>query len=302
MKLSRKFLWIIIVTIILFFVMPSYSMGNDTTEVGFTPVIINHLNITNEIFNLSRTLSEQTANGLQLIHYNDTISYEDELNLLIEKILKNEEFIEIYVFEISEVFYQNEDNPLINQVILDLLPKLNQEIYSRYRTNIPTYLEGYGYTDPDYFYRYGRELGIETVQEFWKTQSRFIETINTYEFYIRSELITTIQQNSGLSGNIEEFKVTGEAKYEINGKLESFSKVEMKVTERIETRTLRLYETRRVEVELLRAPKGYFSWLFNGMKFKFEVIGSVYTYQERFANTEIILEPEILFNIRDRVY
>lgn len=288
MTFKQKFLLTCIFVVLFLFCCASKTEG-----LPMENNIHYYINVEIELYKLTEYHLDQDLSLLKMKNYD----YEEAKDKFISYIIENDEYIDVFLFDIAEVYYTTDNIILKNIIISDIMPTLNDYMMYEYRRKPSQYLEGYGYTDPNFIYKYGKELGVEPVSRFWKVEKRVIENEKTHEFYIKSELVSSVSQSSGLSGNIESFNVTGEAKYMINGKLENFSRCEIKFKERIETRNMLLYEKRRVEVELLRAPRGFFTWFMNGMNFNFEVVGSCYKYIEVFAETELIIEPEIIINL-----
>lgn len=225
-----------------------------------------------------------------------------------EKIAENESYMSIYVELNKEVsnyidnmiqLYRDKDYDKIKEFAnefkkLDVDSKnfVYSEILSILKEyeNIrgEQYLPGYGYTDSDYMYKLGKETDSKVTQTYWKKEKKRIESGKKYRFYVKMEVSGEIGASIGGSSNMAAFKITGEAHFKVNGKLEKFSEVEMTTNTTVETETLLMYQKKQVWFEVLRAKKG-------NNNPTWEMDGTCYLYKEFPADTEIILEPGQIF-------
>ncbi|MGM0607326.1 MAG: hypothetical protein ACQESP_02780 [Candidatus Muiribacteriota bacterium] len=160
------------------------------------------------------------------------------------------------------------------------------------------YLPGYGYTDPlNYLYKLGREVGSEHLQNFWKEEHREFEENRKYRYYVEMNAASEMEAGAGGNSSIEGFQIKGNAMVEINGEMKEYAEVEFEVKQKVTTTALVMYEKREVEFEVLRADKGFFKWLGNGMSFKWEVDGTCYLVKEFPAQTDEIIPPEQIMNL-----
>jgi len=151
------------------------------------------------------------------------------------------------------------------------------------------YLPGYGYTDSAYVYKLGKELESNFIQAYWKKEKRTIEEGKTYRFYVKMELATEVGAELGGDAGAGMFKITGEAHFTVNGKLEKYAEVNMTTNETVQTETMLKYEKRQVFFEIWKAPKSSpESWILDG---------SCYLYKEFPSETEIVLEPGQVFGL-----
>ncbi|MCK9224868.1 MAG: hypothetical protein M0R46_09300 [Candidatus Muirbacterium halophilum] len=215
----------------------------------------------------------------------------------IEKYMLLSKEVEKFLDEMIE-FYRNNDIDSI-KILVKEFEKLDVDsknfVYSQIISVLKEYeairggeqyLPGYGYTDSDYSYKLGKEVKSEFSQSYWKKEKRRIENGKTYKFYVKMEISGEIGANIGASANVAAFKITGEAHFKVNGKLEKFSEVEMITKETVETETLLLYEKRQVWFEVYKTKKDTSNWVKDG---------TCYLYKEFPSNTEIILEPGQVF-------
>ncbi|MCK9224867.1 MAG: hypothetical protein M0R46_09295 [Candidatus Muirbacterium halophilum] len=159
------------------------------------------------------------------------------------------------------------------------------------------YIPGYGYTDPNYLYRLGRELKSVHVQNFWKEEKRTLEENKKYKYYVEMSMATQISQEGGAGGNLQGFKITGKAMFNVNGQLKEFAQVEFEVKTKVETKAMLMYEKKKVTFELFKAKDSFWTWLGNAMEFKWEYAGTCFLYKEFPAVTDAIYAPELLMNL-----
>jgi hypothetical protein len=159
------------------------------------------------------------------------------------------------------------------------------------------YIPGYGYTDPNYLYRLGRELKSEHVQIFWKEEKRTLEENKKYKYYIEMNMATEISQEGGAGGNLQGFQITGKAMFNVNGEMKEYAQVEFEVKTKVETKAMLMYEKKKVTFELFKAKESFWSWLGNGMDFSWEYAGTCFLYKEFPAVTDAIYAPELLMNL-----
>jgi len=163
-------------------------------------------------------------------------------------------------------------------------------------TRAQQYIPGYGYTDPDYLYKLGREIKSEHVQNFWKKEKRTFESSKKHKIYVKASVAAEWANSGSAGGNVEGFDITGSTNYDVNGEVEEFVEVEITLKETVETFAVIMYEKRKVFFELYRANKSFWSWLGNGMDFKWEKAGECFLYKEFPASTDQIIEAQDLDN------
>jgi len=164
-------------------------------------------------------------------------------------------------------------------------------------TRANQYLPGYGYTDPDYLYKLGRELSSEHVQNFWKKEKRTFENSTRHKIYVKASVAAEWGNSGNTGGNIEGFEITGSANYDVNGEVEEYVEVEVTLKETVETFAVMMYEKRKVFFEVYKAKLGFFLWISNGFDFVWELDGRCFLYKEFPAATDQIIEAEDLLNM-----
>ncbi|PLX18415.1 MAG: hypothetical protein C0601_05190 [Candidatus Muiribacterium halophilum] len=158
------------------------------------------------------------------------------------------------------------------------------------------YIPGYGYTDPDYLYKLGREIKSEHVQDFWKKEKRTFESSKKHKIYVKASVAAQWTNSGSAGGNIEGFDITGSTNYNVNGQVEDYVEVEITLKETVETYAVIMYEKRKVFFELFKAKKSFWNWLGNGMDFKWVRDGECFLYKEFPAKTDQIIEAQDLAN------
>ncbi|PLX18416.1 MAG: hypothetical protein C0601_05195 [Candidatus Muiribacterium halophilum] len=164
-------------------------------------------------------------------------------------------------------------------------------------TRAGEYLPGYGYTDPDYLYKLGRELRSEHVQDFWKKEARTFESSSKHKIYVKASVAAEWANSGSAGGNIEGFEITGSTNYNVNGEVENYVEVEITLKETVETFAVIMYEKRKVFFEVYKAKLGFFLWISNGFDFVWDLDGECFLYKEFPAATDEIIEAEDLMNM-----
>lgn len=146
------------------------------------------------------------------------------------------------------------------------------------------YFPGYGYTEPGFKYRKGREIDREFKGHHWQSEEQSISTTWNVKLTISIDLLDILK---GLvtGGAIKDLKVGKEFSMEVNGQPMICVEVSFQRVKTIATKTNRKFEVNKIWFELLRAQSGAWStgpW---------EVCGKTY---------EIVHEPtgeEVVTNI-----
>ncbi|MGM0608125.1 MAG: hypothetical protein ACQESP_06880 [Candidatus Muiribacteriota bacterium] len=233
------------------------------------------------------SLNWEVTNQLHEDNYNLELvnKLESETEQFTDYLIEAVENDRTEVIETLKEEYAELDTHSQNFIYSEIISKLNE--YSR-NNGLPAYLPGYGYQQSDYVYQLGSEIDSELVHSYWKREHRVLQSNNKYRFYVKMEIAAEMgaEIGGGAQGGI--FNITGSAHFEVNGKVEEFAETEISTVETVETDTIRLYENRRVEFEVLRAPKNNpDNW---------EVDGSCFLNKEFPGETEIVLDAEDIFN------
>lgn len=147
------------------------------------------------------------------------------------------------------------------------------------------YFPGYGYTEPGYKYRKGREIDRENKGSTWQSEEQSIQTNFQAELTISIDLLD-ILKGMAAGGVIKNLKVDGPFEGHMNGQPLLLAKVSFQVIKTITTRTNRKFDVNKIWFELLRAKSNGWS---TG---EWEACGKTY---------EIINEPtgeEVVTNVK----
>ena len=144
------------------------------------------------------------------------------------------------------------------------------------------YFPGYGYADPNYLYRKGKEVRRELLHAYWKTEQKTIETTNYMEMTIAVELMASLE------AQVDFLKILKLFEIEINGKLVAAAKVSFQVRTALVTTCQRKYERNKIWFELYHASKHYF-W-----EPIWELCGETYNFFEEPSGEEVVIGSEIV--------
>jgi len=164
---------------------------------------------------------------------------------------KNREVIEV----ISDIYKSFDPN--CRQPFYDFVGFLKTAIIQEYKgvlteAEFREYFPGYGYTEPGYKYRKGREVERENKGITWQSEEHSITTTFNVELTINIDLLGILQ---GLlsSGVIKDLKVGPKFETNVNGQPMIVCKVSFQVIKAITTKTNRKFEVNKIWFELLRA-------------------------------------------------
>ncbi|MDN5279836.1 MAG: hypothetical protein PWR01_3801 [Clostridiales bacterium] len=120
------------------------------------------------------------------------------------------------------------------------------------------YFPGYGYSEPGYKYRKGRELDREYKGVTWQSEEHSISTTWNVNLTISIDLLNII---SGLltSGAIKDLKVGEQYSMNVGGQPMIVCNVSFQRIKSIVTKTNRKFEINKVWFELLRAKSSFWS-------------------------------------------
>ena len=137
------------------------------------------------------------------------------------------------------------------------------------------YFPGYGYTEPGYKYRKGRELDREYKGVTWQSEEHSISTTWNVNLTVSIDLLNIL---SGLltSGAIKDLKVGEQFTMNVGGQPMIVCNVSFQRIKSIVTKTNRKFEINKVWFELLRAKSSVWS------DSQWEIVGKTY---------EILQEP-----------
>lgn len=149
------------------------------------------------------------------------------------------------------------------------------------------YFPGYGYTEPGYKYRKGREIERENKGVTWQSEEHTITTTWKVEITITLDLLS-ILKGMAAGGTIKNLKVHEQYETNMGGEPIFVAKVSFETVKTISTKTNRKFDVNKIWFELLRAKAS--NW---GTPGPWEVCGKTY---------EIINEPtgeEVVTGIKE---
>jgi len=141
------------------------------------------------------------------------------------------------------------------------------------------YFPGYGYSEPGFEYRRGKELSSEFLHAYWQDEIKVVETAKHFEGAIEFKLAAELAMNPSI-GN---FKQIGEPfKVDIGGHITLVVKVSFDTRTQITTSSKKKYAATKVWFELSKRKKGGFS------SSAWEVCGKTYQMHDFYTNEEVV--------------
>ena len=137
------------------------------------------------------------------------------------------------------------------------------------------YFPGYGYTEPGYKYRKGREVAREEKGVTWQEEEVSISTTWNVSLTVSLDVLNILKGMLS-SGVIKNLKVSKEFTMEVSGQPMICFNVSFQRTKSIKTKTTRRFEVNKIWFELLKAKSSMWS------DSEWEVCGKTY---------EIVHEP-----------
>lgn len=138
------------------------------------------------------------------------------------------------------------------------------------------YFPGYGYTEPGYKYRKGREIDRENKGVTWQSEEQTIQSTFNVKLVINIDLLDIFKGMVG-GGIIRDLRIGKEFTQHVGGQPMICVEISFQLVKSIVTKTNRKFDVNKVWFELLRAKIG--SW---GSVGEWEVCGKTY---------EILHEP-----------
>ncbi|HNW36963.1 MAG TPA: hypothetical protein PKM25_18635, partial [Candidatus Ozemobacteraceae bacterium] len=143
------------------------------------------------------------------------------------------------------------------------------------------YFPGYGYTEPGYKYRKGREVERENKGVTWQSEEHSIQTNFQAELTISLDILD-ILKGMATGGVIKNLKILDQFETNVNGQPLICAKVSFQVIKTITTRTNRKFDVNKIWFELLRAKSSGWS---NG---PWEVCGKTYQIINEPTGEEVV--------------
>lgn len=114
------------------------------------------------------------------------------------------------------------------------------------------YFPGYGYAEPGYKYRKGRELEREPKGYTWQSEEQSLSTTWNVEITVTLDLLNILSSMAG-AGAIKDLKVLEQYEVNMNGTPMFVAKVSFVRVKTITTKTNRKFEVNKIWFELLHA-------------------------------------------------
>lgn len=169
--------------------------------------------------------------------------------------------------------------PIIAKVKDDLAAGRKTSIYSTAEEFAAEYFPGYGYAEPGYEYRRGKEIESQFLHAYWQEEEKIIETAQHFEGTIDFKLAAELRANPNITG----YREHGEPfKIDIGGHLVVVVKVSFDTHMRLTTRSKKKYAATKVWFELLRRKKSVIS------STPWEVCGKTFQMHDFYTNEEVI--------------
>ncbi len=143
------------------------------------------------------------------------------------------------------------------------------------------YFPGYGYAEPGYEYRRGKEIESQFLHAYWQEEEKIIETTQHFEGTIDFKLAAELKANPGISN----YKEHGAPfRIDIGGHIVLVIKVSFGTHTKLTTRSKKKYAATKVWFELLKRKKSIISTT------PWENCGKTYEMHDFYTNEEVIAE------------
>ncbi len=172
-------------------------------------------------------------------------------------------------------------DPVIKKVKEDILAGNKLALYSTAEEFEAEYFPGYGYADPGFEFRRGKEIETQFLHAYWQEEEKIIEMAQKFEGTIDLKLAAELRVNPRISG----YKEIGEPfRIDIGGHIVVVIKVSFSSSTKLTTRSKKKYAATKVWFELLKRKKSIIS------STPWEVCGKTYQMHDFYTNEEVISE------------
>ena len=174
-------------------------------------------------------------------------------------------------------------DPIIKKVKEDILnnKKDKSGIFSSAEDFAAEYFPGYGYAEPGFEYRRGKELENQFLHAYWQEEEKIIETAQHFEGTIDFKIAAELKINP----NITAYRELSEPfKLDVGGHIIVVIKVSFDTYVKLTTRSKKKYAASKVWFELLKRKKSVFS------STPWENCGKTYEMHDFYTNEEVISE------------
>ena len=143
--------------------------------------------------------------------------------------------------------------PMIGLIKFEMLHSNNSELTEELFRH---YFPGYGYTEPGYRYRKGRETGREHLGTTWQEEQHSISTDLNVRLTVNIDVVN-ILKDLFTSGLISNLSISEPYSVNINNQPTLVFDVSFRRTTEITTKTVRRFDINKIWFELLRARSSF---------------------------------------------
>lgn len=212
-----------------------------------------------------------------------SIKYKDSVDALIDLVSKDQNIIEFAnIYAEKDLYNKGLLNPVIDEI------KDNEEIMSLIRDKEygadTTPFPGYGYPEPGYNYRKGKELSRDFLSAFWRDEERLLETNQENELTIELKFLADFTNGIKNEGK-GEVKSMENVNIKVNGELKQAVKIKYSIKKALRVRCKVRFQKTKVWFELFKQKKApwYAPWQNNA----WEICGKTYNIVEE-ATTDVV--------------
>ena len=143
------------------------------------------------------------------------------------------------------------------------------------------YFPGYGYAEPGYRYRRGKELGRDYKGDFWQYEEHTYQKETTHSIMVSLDVLAILKSLLG-QGLITNLQISGPQEIPVNGAFVVAYEATFTTKESMTTKAQRQYEIYRVWFELFRTKKDIWNpetaWELCGKNYQimYEPTGSIF--------------------------
>ena len=191
------------------------------------------------------------------------------------------------VVELVSSIYKSFD-PIGRQALYPALGVVKRSLMVELRSPITEaefreYFPGYGYTEPGFKYRKGREISRENKGTSWQSEEHSITTTITVELTVTLDVLNILK--GWLTGGIiKNLEVKESHETTMGGEPMIVFKVTFQIVKSIVTKTNRKFDVNKIWFELLRTKSG--GW--GGGAAAWEVCGKTYEILQEPTGEEIV--------------
>ncbi|MBF0544350.1 MAG: hypothetical protein HQM08_07950 [Candidatus Riflebacteria bacterium] len=260
--------------------------GNLNRDVELFQISQKYWNL-NEILLNSQSSSEKSQ--LEQKFNQESSNYSKLVKEISEKLLKGWNSNDEYVQHFSQVYKSLP--PEGRKAFYPALEALRNEIAinsmntrDSAMSRFEEYFPGYGYGEPGFIYRKGKEVLREARGTTWQDESQTVTSNLNVSLTVNLDILNMLKSWLGL-GHIGNLIVNKEFKMDFNGAPMIVFNVSFTLNKTITTRMKRKFEINRIWFELYKAPQ---TW--NPANAKWELIGKTYEILQDPTGDEFVVD------------